>query len=93
MRHVGFAHLRNPQPIAAEVLQRVLSWIDAVDWASQRDDPRPPFLAEDGGPIFPVEGDENELWCADGRLCSCAFGISVRVSLSPHLENPIGAFC
>ena len=28
--------------------------------ASQRGEPRPIFAAEDGGPIFPVEGDEME---------------------------------
>ena len=28
--------------------------------ASQRGEPRPIFVAEDGGPIFPVEGDEME---------------------------------
>lgn len=41
---------------------RVLTWIEKVDWASQRGEPRPIFQADDGGPIFPVSGDEHELW-------------------------------
>lgn len=40
----------------------MLTWIDKVDWASQRREPRPFFQADDGGPIFPVPGDEHELW-------------------------------
>ena len=31
-----------------------------VDYASQRGEPKPPFVASDGGTVFPCEGDEME---------------------------------
>ena len=38
----------------------MLDWIDRVDYASQRGEPKPAFAAADGGTIFPCEGDEME---------------------------------
>ena len=53
----------NPQPLASKVInQRLLRWIDAADRASQLGLPRPTFVTEDGGPIFPADGTEEELW-------------------------------
>ena len=40
--------------------RRLLDWIDRVDYASQRGEPKPPFVASDGGTVFPCEGDEME---------------------------------
>ena len=52
----------NPQPICFEVIHRLLAWIDRCDRASQQNLPRPSFECEDGSPIFPPEGAEDELW-------------------------------
>jgi hypothetical protein len=52
----------NPQPLAFAVIRRLLDWIDRCDQASKRNLPAPLFRAEDGGPIFPVEGSEDEYW-------------------------------
>ena len=47
------------------MLHKLLRWIAAVDLASQQEGaPRPEFVAEDGSPIFPSPGDEDELWRA-----------------------------
>ena len=51
-----------PQKHAAKVIHRLLCWIDRVDEASMTGDPQPAFQREDGGPIFPLEGDEDEKW-------------------------------
>ena len=58
----SLAQTLNPQPLAFAVIRRVLDWIDRCDQASQRNLPPPPFRAEDGGPIFPAEGSEDEFW-------------------------------
>lgn len=52
----------NPQPLAFAVIRRLLDWIDRCDQASKRNLPAPLFRAEDGGPIFPAEGSEDEYW-------------------------------
>ena len=52
----------NPQPLAFSVIRRVLDWIDRCDEASKQSLPAPPFRASDGGPIFPPEGSEDQLW-------------------------------
>lgn len=52
----------NPQPLAFAVIRRLLDWIDRCDQASQRNLPAPRFRADDGGPIFPAEGSEDECW-------------------------------
>lgn len=52
----------NPQPVAFDVIRKLLRWIDRCDEASHQGLPTPCFRAEDGGPIFPPEGDHNELW-------------------------------
>ena len=51
------------QPIRVDcsvLHRRLLDWIDRVDYASQRGEPKPPFVATDGGTVFPCEGDEME---------------------------------
>ena len=58
----SLAQTLNPQPLAFAVIKRVLDWIDRCDQASQRNLPAPPFRADDGGPIFPAEGSEDECW-------------------------------
>ena len=53
----------NPQPVAFDVIRKLLHWIDRCDEASKTNLPPPRFCAEDGcSPIFPPEGDEFELW-------------------------------
>ena len=52
----------NPQPVAFDVIRKLLQYIDRCDEASKTDLPRPRFCAEDGSPIFPPKGDEFELW-------------------------------
>ena len=53
----------NPQPVAFDVIRKLLQWIDRCDEASKTNLPPPRFCAEDGSsPIFPPEGDEDELW-------------------------------
>ena len=52
----------NPQPVAFDVIRKLLQYIDRCDEASKTNLPRPRFCAEDGSPIFPPEGDEHELW-------------------------------
>ena len=47
----------NPQPRAAAVLHRLLDWIDRVDIASKRDEPRPLFATAEGGSIWPEDDD------------------------------------
>jgi len=51
------AEILNPQPRASIVIRKLLDWIDRVDVASQRGEPRPPFATSTGGPIFPEDGD------------------------------------
>ena len=50
----------DPQPRCSEVLKELLSWIDRVD--ARPDGKRPACIREDGTPIFPEEGSENDLW-------------------------------
>ena len=52
----------NPQPVAFDVIRKLLQWIDRCDHASKQNLPSPPFCVEDGSPIFPLEGDEDKLW-------------------------------
>ena len=52
----------NPQPVAFDVIRKLLQYIDRCDEASKSSLPAPRFCAEDGSPIFPPEGDEFELW-------------------------------
>jgi hypothetical protein len=44
-----------PQPRAAAVMAELLQWIDRADMAAQAGAPRPPFVRDDGSPIFPDE--------------------------------------
>ena len=52
----------NPQPVAFDVIRKLLQYIDSCDEASKSNLPPPRLCAEDGSPIFPPEGDEFELW-------------------------------
>ena len=65
----------NPQPVAFAVIRRVLDWIDRCDDASKQNLPAPPFEAEDGTPIFPPEGSEDE--CRPGSFDYCFFLLRV----------------
>ena len=58
----SLADTLNPQPVAFDVIRKLLRWIDRCDEASQHGLPAPCFKAEDGGPLFPPEGSEDELW-------------------------------
>jgi len=51
------AEILNPQPRASIVIRKLLDWIDRVDIASQRSEPRPPFATPAEGPIYPEDGD------------------------------------
>ncbi len=51
------AEILNPQPRASVVIRKLLDWIDRVDIASQRGDPRPPFATPSGLSIFPEDDD------------------------------------
>ena len=62
MVHKTLTEVLNPQPIASDVLLRLLAFIDRVDVASQSGSPRPDFVAEDGEDIFPPAGGPNEKW-------------------------------
>ena len=62
MVHKTLKEVLNPQPIASEVLLRLLKFIDRVDVCSQNGEPRPEFTTEDGSKIFPSAGDPDELW-------------------------------
>ena len=62
MVHKTLTEVLNPQPIASDVLLRLLAFIDRVDVASQNGSPRPDFVAEDGEDIFPPAGGPNEKW-------------------------------
>ena len=62
MVHKTLTEILNPQPVAAEVLLRLLDFIDRVDIASQNGSPRPDFVAEHGEDIFPPAGSPNEKW-------------------------------
>ena len=63
MVHRTLQEALNPQPAASNVMKKLLGWIDRVDAASQSEHPsRPRFAAEDGSPIFPREGDDDEFW-------------------------------
>ena len=52
VRHRDLSEVVNPQPEATKVIRKLLSWIEAVDLASQRGGARPEFKATDGEPIF-----------------------------------------
>ena len=51
------AEILNPQPRASVVIRKLLDWIDRVDIASQRGEPRPAFATPSGGSIFPEDDD------------------------------------
>jgi hypothetical protein len=57
----------NPQPLAQEVIHKLLDWIDRVDTHSQDDTatrgPRPPFATPTGESIFPPE--DVRWWLTD----------------------------
>ena len=59
----------SPQPEAMRVIKRLLSWIDRVDWASQRGVGKPPFATPEGEPIFPPPDADGEpvLWWLSER--------------------------
>ena len=63
VRHRDLSEVVNPQPEATKVIRKLLTWIEAVDLASQRGGARPEFKASDGEPIFP--GDDNKWWLTD----------------------------
>ena len=79
----------SPQPEAMSVLKRLLSWIDRVDWCSQRGEGKPPFTTPEGDPIFPPPNSDGEavLWwpglpytidiCGwrGGKRCACGWGL------------------
>lgn len=54
----------NPQPRASAVIHRLLDYIDRADLASQRGEPKPPFVAADGMEIFPSM-DDDLWWLSD----------------------------
>ena len=60
----------DPQPRAAEVMHRLLDWIERADLASQRGEAKPPFATVQGEPIFP--GDEDPWWLTDVQRKSTA---------------------
>ena len=64
VQHRSLAETLNPQPLACFVTRRLLSWIDRCDEATQRGEPRPIFVSEDGSAIFPPEsaGDDHQWW-------------------------------
>ena len=62
IRWRSLADTLNPQPVAFDVILKLLRWIDRCDEASQRNSPPPPFCDEDGGCIFPPETSEDALW-------------------------------
>ena len=52
----------NPQPVAFDVIRKLLQYIDRCDATSKSNLPAPRFCAEDGSSIFPPEGNKFELW-------------------------------
>ena len=63
MAHRTLQEALNRQPAASNVMNKLLGWIGRVDSASQAEHhARPRFAAEDGSPISPGEGDEDEFW-------------------------------
>ncbi len=57
------AEILDPQPGTAEVLHRLLDWIDRADRAAQDREPKPAFSTAAGDPIFPEDGEE--WWLTD----------------------------
>merc|ERR1711960_67898 len=57
------ADILDPQPGTAEVLHRLLDWIDRADRAAQAGMPKPAFTTEAGEPVFP--DDDEEWWLTD----------------------------
>ena len=58
----------SPQPEAMRVIKRLLSWIDRVDWCSQRGEGKPAFATPEGDPIFPppdADGEPSLWWLTD----------------------------
>ena len=53
----------DPQPQTAEVLHRMLDWIDRADRAAQAGEPKPEFSTATGEPVFPDDGEE--WWLTD----------------------------
>ena len=63
VRHRDLPEVVNPQPEATKVIRKLLTWIEAVDLASQCGEARPEFTGIDGEPIFP--GDDSKWWLTD----------------------------
>ena len=57
------AEILDPQPQTAEVLHRLLDWIDRADRAAQAGEPKPAFTTAAGDPVFPDDGEE--WWLTD----------------------------
>ena len=63
VRHRDLSEVINPQPEAMPVIRRLLTWIDAVDLASQQGSARPAFQTAEGERIFP--GEDVKWWLTD----------------------------
>ena len=61
--HKNLEEIINPQPEALRVYQNLLTWIEEVDLASQRQTSRPAFATHRGDPIFP--GEDRKWWLTD----------------------------
>ena len=62
VKNRSLEEILDPQPKCSKVLKDLLLWIDRVDIASTRGEPRPSCKRLDGGDIFPAEGSEEDLW-------------------------------
>jgi hypothetical protein len=58
LKHKTLAETLDPQPQASVVIRDLLEWIDRVDYASQRGEPRPMFQTVDGRDIFLPESEQ-----------------------------------
>ena len=63
VRHRDLSEVIEPQPDAIRVIRKLLTWIDAVDLASQNGSARPPFQTAEGESIFP--GEDVKWWLTD----------------------------
>jgi len=63
VRHRVLSEVINPQPDAIQVIRKLLTWIGAVDSASQRGGARPEFKTTEGEPILP--GEDKKWWLTD----------------------------
>jgi len=75
----------DPQPQTAEVLHRLLDWIDRADRAARAGKPKPAFTTAEKEPIFPE--DDEEWWLTEFERRKKKTAVEEPSSSDPETES------